>query len=924
MPETIKQNDYSTLLIDDAPINVLALNQDGKIIFSKNNLYFINIKANQSLFDVVPKDKYPVVEHAIDNAFCLNKETQFTFNIKSKELEEFSLKAIMKPAIAEEKTAFLYLIDITREENYIDVLEKSNIELKFIEKINQAVIKQHSLNEIIDYVLNMISRFFHSKSSRFYFYDEQTNTVRIQSTLMDAELQKGLSNIAQYNINKLIPRIENNNAFEIAIRTGKIQIVSGAEDISELLKSFVLNDEMAKKIQTVIKHTNWKSFVIIPLRSNKKILGLLVQTLNYSLPPHSIASLGRLTNQVSLIISKYQAETELVKSDIQYQELFNRVPVGLYKTTIEGNIIDANSAMVEILGYPDKKTLLSISVNDLYTNPEDRVYYLNQLNEKNQIRDAELLLNKYDGSKIWIQDNATVVRDEAGKPSYYMGNLIDITQRKRAEMALMENNKKYQSLFEMAGDAIFIMKNDRFIDCNKKTLEMFRCTREQIIGHSPYEYSPTLQPDGQSSKSKALSFIRKALNGKPQNFEWLHKKHDGSTFDAEVTLNVMTLNDENFIQAIVRDISSRKDSERNLEHKHNLLKESENIASLGSFEVDLINDIVTWSEGLYNMSGYTKEELNPSLETYEMLIHPDDRKKVEKILRKALDNKSPYEVQHRYMAKNGEVQHVLVRGAFISKNKQPYRLYGTALNITKIIRSEQELLKINAELERQNKNLEQFSYILSHNLRAPVANFLGLMSLMEKSYNDTEQIKVIMQKLHKVSVNLDETIKDINLVLESRKSINDSRESVLLAEVVVQITNSIQHIIKDSNATLITDFSKLPSVHSIKSYIYNILYNLILNAIKYKQPGRDPVLKVKSWQKKSWCCFSVKDNGIGIKPELLEKIFGLYERGLSHIEGKGIGLYLVKTQIDSLGGHIRVKSREDKGSKFTVYLPLNQ
>lgn len=120
------------------------------------------------------------------------------------------------------------------------------------------------------------------------------------------------------------------------------------------------------------------------------------------------------------------------------------------------------------------------------------------------------------------------------------------------------NEVKYHKLYENANDAIFIMKETLFIDCNQKTLEIFGCKNSQIINRTPMDFSPDLQPDGRTSQEKAMEKIKLALENKPQFFEWRHCRYDGNTFEAEISLNRIDIGDETILQAIVRDVTDRK------------------------------------------------------------------------------------------------------------------------------------------------------------------------------------------------------------------------------------------------------------------------------------------------------------------------------------------------------------------------------
>ncbi|RPI36654.1 MAG: PAS domain S-box protein [Nitrospiraceae bacterium] len=163
------------------------------------------------------------------------------------------------------------------------------------------------------------------------------------------------------------------------------------------------------------------------------------------------------------------------------------------------------------------------------------------------------------------------------------GNLLvivrDIAKQRNIEQALRESELKHRTLFETAGDAIMLMSKDRFIDCNARTLTMFGCSHEQIVGASPYHFSPPMQPDGRSSTEKALEKINLAVTEGPQFFEWEHCRRDGTPFQAEVSLNRLDLDGRTLVQALVRDITERKKTEERLaesEQKYRELVEQAN------------------------------------------------------------------------------------------------------------------------------------------------------------------------------------------------------------------------------------------------------------------------------------------------------------------------------------------------------------
>jgi signal transduction histidine kinase len=261
-----------------------------------------------------------------------------------------------------------------------------------------------------------------------------------------------------------------------------------------------------------------------------------------------------------------------------------------------------------------------------------------------------------------------------------------------------------------------------------------------------------------------------------------------------------------------------------------------------------------------------------------------------------------------------------------SEQKQKIARQADMLNKTndkleeKVAHRTHELQKVVMDLEERNVNLEQFNYIISHNMRAPVANITGLLSLYNHQNPSDPFNETALQKLNASCHRLDNVLKDLTTILEAKRQAQKVHEEVIFADLFSKIQNAIQQEIEDSNVEFKLDF-KVKSIKSVGALWYSIFINLITNGIKYRNADVPCVIRISTSRDEDHTFVCFEDNGLGI--DLIKNknhVFGLYKRFHNHVEGKGMGLFMVKSQIESLGGDIVLKSEPGKGSTFIIQI----
>lgn len=257
---------------------------------------------------------------------------------------------------------------------------------------------------------------------------------------------------------------------------------------------------------------------------------------------------------------------------------------------------------------------------------------------------------------------------------------------------------------------------------------------------------------------------------------------------------------------------------------------------------------------------------------------------------------------------------------YIEKQKNALEEYADKLEL-KVEERTIEISQINKELVQQNTQLEQFTYIVAHNVRGPVARIKGLVNIIEEIAQTEEERSQYITLLSRTANDIDRIITDLNGILEAKKGLNQMFEEIELRNILDKVLNQLEHQINLFHIKIIVDVEQTEKIYCIPPYMESILYNLISNAIKYRSHERNPIIKINSFLHNERLVIRVKDNGLGI--DLVKhgnKLFKLYSRFHQHTEGKGIGLHLIKTQTEAMGGKIKLKSEVERGT--TIYIIL--
>jgi PAS domain S-box-containing protein len=340
-----------------------------------------------------------------------------------------------------------------------------------------------------------------------------------------------------------------------------------------------------------------------------------------------------------------------------------------------------------------------------------------------------------------------------------------------------------------------------------------------------------------------------------------------------------------------------------------------------SFDAVVIIDehaTVTYaSPSITNLIGYEPAELI-GRNGFEF-VYADDVPEVRTKLESVISNMEETYADYRTQTKEGVLKWVEAKGKNMFANRHIRGVLISLRDISERKRMLEEQTKLTEEVMKYNKDLQQFSFITSHNLRAPVANLISLLALY--NHNDPADVfnAEIMKKFHESADKLNDTLNDLVNVLVIRSKPNADMEYVRFEDVLIQVRENVHALLIAAKGEISFDFSGVEGIQYNRVHLESIFLNLVSNSIKYSSPERPLKINIRSERIATGVRLDVTDNGIGIDlARYGDRMFGLYQRFNASKEGKGLGLYMIKSQITASGGTISVESEPGKGSTFSI------
>jgi PAS domain S-box-containing protein len=497
----------------------------------------------------------------------------------------------------------------------------------------------------------------------------------------------------------------------------------------------------------------------------------------------------------------------------------------------------------------------------------------------------------------------------------------------KADKLIIENKELSKSLERY--DIVAKATSDTVWDWNIKTNEIiWNKGIENVFGYKENEvenkldwwFSKIHPEDSLKMSVKLYSFIEKKTEKWQDNYRFLCA--DGTykyVFDRGFIVIDENKNVVRMIGAI-QDISKQKEEEQRLKLLETVITQTKDTVIITEIDSDkkALPKIIYVNPAFTSMTNFTKEEVIGK--TPLIFMSKESIKNNFKPLAGAIKKREEFYYEAINHKKNNE-EYWVNMSMFPIKDTDDEHTHWISIQRDITLEKQREIERehLIKELTQNNKDLKQFSYITSHNLRAPLSNLTGLLNLIEDINIEDTELKEIIYGFS-VSTNLlNQTVNDLVKVIVIKDNPSKEKEEIDIKEIINNITQQISSSINKVNPIIKLNLDQAQKIYINKSYFESILINLLTNSLKYRDLNNKLEIKIESKIENDTTILTFTDNGIGIDlNKNKEKVFGLYQRFHDYPDSKGLGLYLVKSQVESMGGTIEIESKVNTGTTFTL------
>jgi two-component system sensor kinase FixL len=615
-------------------------------------------------------------------------------------------------------------------------------------------------------------------------------------------------------------------------------------------------------------------------------------------------------------IERKQVEKTLIESEHKFQLITENIKETVFVYDMDGKLQYVNSAFEGLTGYTTKELHKRDFIN--YLHPDDEPRFTQQwekLLQGKSFSGEEFCIITQDGQTKRFLSSWSPLINKDKKQVGILGTGLDITERRRVEETLRESEMKFRSVVESANDAIIIANDSgTIISCNKGAHTIFGYTQEELLG-KPLDFLLSEQSRGDIVLGWfKLTSSKPNIIGKTVELRGLRK--NGSEFPLELSLADWKIGEGTFYSGIIRDVTERKRTEGKLYEINAAL---ENAVDGISF-LDMQGRYLSVNRAYASIVGCSVNEMIGM--EWQKTVHPIDLGR-EMNAHKEMLKSGKVKFESRGFRKDGSTfyQEVTIIKN-IDKNGQLKGHYRFVRDVTERKMAEERQAQLLKELESANQELNDFAYIVSHDLKAPLRAIGSLANWILTDYTDKfdkdgkEQMNLLLSRVKRMH-DLIEGILQYSRVGRTR----EEKAQVDLNELVPGIID----MIAPSETIEIKIENELPTILCEKIRIQQVFQNLLSNAIKFMDKPKGTI-KIGCVENNGYWMFSVADNGPGIEEKHFAKIFQIFQTlsPRDEFESTGIGLSVVKKIIEMYGGKVWVESKVNSGSTFFFTLPKEE